>query len=96
MIELSHVNKVYSEGNRAVKDLSLTIDDGEFAFIVGRSGSGKSTLLKLLLKELEPTSGRIVVNDMDLGKMPRRSSEIPEKIRCGLSGFPSPERPYCL
>ena len=48
MIELSHVNKVYSEGNRAVKDLSLTIDDGEFAFIVGRSGSGKSTLLKLL------------------------------------------------
>lgn len=52
MIELSHVNKVYSEGNRAVKDLSLTIDDGEFAFIVGRSGSGKSTLLKLLLKEL--------------------------------------------
>ena len=72
MIELSHVNKVYSEGNRAVKDLSLTIDDGEFAFIVGRSGSGKSTLLKLLLKELEPTSGRIVVNDMDLGKMPRR------------------------
>ena len=45
MIELSHVNKVYSEGNRAVKDLSLTIDDGEFAFIVGRSGSGKSTLL---------------------------------------------------
>ena len=72
MIELSHVNKVYSEGNRAVKDLSLTIDDGEIAFIVGRSGSGKSTLLKLLLKELEPTSGRIVVNDMDLGKMPRR------------------------
>ena len=55
-----------------MKDLSLTIDDGEFAFIVGRSGSGKSTLLKLLLKELEPTSGRIVVNDMDLGKMPRR------------------------
>ena len=96
MIELSHVNKVYSEGNRAVKDLSLTIDDGEFAFIVGRSGSGKSTLLKLLLKELEPTSGRIVVNDMDLGKMPRRYVPNTGEIRCGLSGFPSPERPYCL
>ena len=57
MIELSHVNKVYSEGNRAVKDLSLTIDDGEFAFIVGRSGSGKSTLLKLLLRSLSLLPG---------------------------------------
>ncbi len=52
--------------------MSITIDDGEFVFIVGRSGSGKSTLFKLLLRKLEPTSGRIVVNDMDLGKMPRR------------------------
>ena len=52
MIELSHVNKVYSEGNRAVKDLSLTIDDGEFAFIVGRSGSGKSTIAIALEREL--------------------------------------------
>ena len=72
MIELSHVSKTYSEGNRAVKDVSLTIGDEEFVFIVGRSGSGKSTLLKLLLKELEPTEGQIIVNDMDLGKMPRR------------------------
>ena len=45
---------------------SLTIDDGEFVFITGRSGSGRSTLLRILLKEVEPTSGRVVVNDMDL------------------------------
>ena len=59
MIELSHVNKVYSEGNRAVKDLSLTIDDGEFAFIVGRSGSGKSTLLKVVSGVLKPSAGTV-------------------------------------
>lgn len=72
MIEFSHVSKTYGAGSRAVKDLNLTIRDGEFVFVVGRSGSGKSTLLKMLLKEVEPTKGRIVVNDMDLGKMPRR------------------------
>ncbi len=72
MIELSHVSKTYKNGVKAVKNINLTIEDGEFVFIVGRSGSGKSTLMKLLLKELEPTKGRIVVNDMDLGRMPRR------------------------
>ena len=72
MIEIINVNKSYENGTKALKNINLTIDDGEFVFITGRSGSGKSTLMKLLLKELEPTSGRIIVNDMDLGKMPRR------------------------
>mgnify|MGYP005809753423 FL=1 len=72
MIEIKRVSKTYKSGTKALKDINITIDDGEFVFIVGRSGSGKSTLIKLLLKETEPTSGRIVVNDMDLQKMPRR------------------------
>lgn len=72
MIEIINVNKSYENGTKALKNINLTIDDGEFVFITGRSGSGKSTLMKILLKELEPTSGRIIVNDMDLGKMPRR------------------------
>ncbi len=72
MIEIIDVSKNYETGTKALKNINLTIEDGEFVFIVGRSGSGKSTLMKLLLKELEPTSGSIIVNSMDLGRMPRR------------------------
>jgi len=72
MIEITNVYKTYDTGNKALRNINITIEDGEFVFIIGRSGSGKSTLLKLLLKEVEPTSGKIVVNDMNLGKMPRR------------------------
>ena len=71
MIEISNVCKTYETGNKALRNVSITIGDGAFVFIMGRSGSGKSTLMKLLLKEVEPTSGKIVVNDMNLGKMPR-------------------------
>lgn len=72
MIEISKLTKTYEKSSRALKNVSLTINDGEFVFITGRSGSGKSTLLRILLKEVEPTSGRVVVNDMDLGRMSRR------------------------
>ena len=72
MVEIINLNKTYETGNRALQNINITIDDGEFVFIMGRSGSGKSTLMKLLLKETEMTSGKIVVNDMDIGSMPRR------------------------
>ncbi len=72
MIRLSDVSMIYKAGNKALQDVSFTVEAGGFVFIVGRSGSGKSTLLKLLLKELEPSSGQILVNGVDLGAMPRR------------------------
>ena len=81
MIEFKNVSKVYETGNRAVRNLNLKIEDGEFVFIVGRSGSGKSTLIRLLMRELKATEGTITVNGKELGRL--RRSEIP-KYRRGI------------
>ncbi len=72
MIILENVSKTYSTGVPALEDINLRIEKGEFVFIVGNSGSGKSTLIKLLLKELEPTEGKIYVNKRFLNKITRR------------------------
>lgn len=75
MIRLNNVSKVYENGLRALSDVDLTVQSGEFVFIVGVSGAGKSTLIKLLMKEIEPSSGTLFVNDQDLSKL--RHRDIP-------------------
>ena len=72
MIIFKNVSKAYEKGIRAIKNMDITIEDGEFVFVVGKSGSGKSTFLKLLLKETEASSGEIIVDDMNITTMKRR------------------------
>lgn len=74
MIVLDHVKMKYPTSKTyALNDINITIEDGEFVFIVGSSGSGKTTLIKLLLKELDPTSGSIKVADVDYSKVKKRN-----------------------
>lgn len=72
MIYLNNVSKTYPNGTVGLKPTSLSIEKGEFVFVTGNSGSGKSTLLKLMLKEIEPTHGRITINNRDITKLKRR------------------------
>jgi len=72
MIDFRNVKKVYPNGTTALDGINLHIDDGEFVFIVGPSGAGKTTLMKLLLREERVTSGRLIVDEFDLVKMPER------------------------
>ena len=90
MIELRNVTKEYSKGNAALNGVSVKIEQGEFVFIVGDSGSGKSTLIRLIMKELDPTDGTIIVNGQNLNRMKHRHiAKIQKRPRGCLSGFPS-------
>ena len=69
MIRLKDVEMEYDNGTRAIKGITLTIEDGEFVFLVGPSGSGKSTIIKLLTGEVEPCAGRIMINGFSVSNI---------------------------
>jgi cell division transport system ATP-binding protein len=88
MIVFESVRKIYEPNVAALTDVSFVIEKGDFVFVVGASGSGKSTVIRLLLKEIEPTSGRIVVGGRDLTRLKR--SKVPylrRNIGCVFQDF---------
>lgn len=72
MIRLENVSKTYNRGIRALNNVSLTIDSGEFVYVIGTTGSGKSTFIKLLYREIKPTTGTVEVVGLDVAKIPNR------------------------
>jgi phosphonate transport system ATP-binding protein len=70
MLRVEHLTKVYANGTVALKDVSFQVEDGEFLAVIGLSGSGKSTLLRCINRLIEPTSGKIIWNDMDITAAP--------------------------
>jgi len=79
MIEFKRVNKIYDEENAALKNINLSIEKGEFLFLVGPSGSGKSTFMKLLIKEIIETSGSIFIAGRNICNL--KNSRIPQLRR---------------
>ncbi len=66
MLKVEHLTKVYPNGTVALKDVSFQVEDGEFLAVIGLSGSGKSTLLRCINRLIEPTSGKVIWNDIDV------------------------------
>lgn len=70
MIRLDAVSKIFGTGVAGLSDISLNVERGEFVFLVGHTGSGKTTLLRLLVRDMLPTKGTIIVSDLDIVKLP--------------------------
>ena len=75
MIKLTNVTKIYKTGVRALNDVNLTIEPGEFVYVIGTTGAGKSTFIKLLYREEKPTSGKVEVVGQDVSKI--KNSKVP-------------------
>ena len=74
LIKVEHAYKIYKNGTTAIADLSVSIDKGEFVFVIGSTGSGKSTFIKMLYREEKPTQGSVIVGGIDVAKL--RNSKV--------------------
>jgi cell division transport system ATP-binding protein len=76
MIKLQNISKTYSTGNSGLIDISFSIDQGEFVFVTGPSGSGKTTLFRMLIKDVIPSEGTIMIGEWDITRLPK--SKVPQ------------------
>jgi len=74
LIKVEHAYKVYKNGTTGIADLSVSIDKGEFVFVIGSTGSGKSTFIKMLYREEKPTKGQVIVGGIDVARL--RNSKV--------------------
>lgn len=74
MIRFTHVSRKYDNGNYGLRDISFSVEQGEFVYVVGRSGAGKSTLLKMFNREESPTSGEIIMGNVKVARL--RDSQV--------------------
>lgn len=79
MIKLINITKEYKNSFKALNNINIHIEKGEFVFLVGSSGAGKTTLIKMLLKELQPSNGQIIINNKDITNL--KSRKIPQLRR---------------
>ena len=99
MIRLIDAEKIYDNGTHALNGVSFTVDDGEFAFLVGPSGSGKSTIIKLLTGEVVPTSGRVMVNGFSMSRISERQIPYMRRTIGVIAAHPMislHEHPFCF
>ena len=86
MLKIEHLRKVYPNGVVALNDVSFEVEDGEFLAVIGLSGSGKSTLLRCINRLIEPTSGKIIWNDIDVTAAKGKEIRVdPASNRHGIS-----------
>jgi cell division transport system ATP-binding protein len=88
MIEFKNVSKIYEDNTAALKNINLVIKKGEFLFLVGPSGSGKSTFIRLLIKELDESSGSIYVAGRNVSNLKaNRVPQLRRNIGCVFQDF---------
>lgn len=79
MLQIDSVSKLYKGGDKALDNISFSVEQGEFISVIGKSGAGKTTLFRMLNGMIKPTTGSIIINNQDLARLKGKRKEISRK-----------------